>query len=58
MPFAADPTGLHVGLFQTEFDGFYHDHVLTARHMSARHIATGFGFLDGPSRAMLREGGT
>jgi translocation and assembly module TamB len=37
----ADPTGLHVGSFQTEFDGFYHDHVLTARHMSARHIATG-----------------
>jgi translocation and assembly module TamB len=37
----ADPTGLHVGVFQTEFDGFYHDHVLTARHMSARHIATG-----------------
>jgi translocation and assembly module TamB len=37
----ADPTGLHVGLFQTEFDGFYHDHVLTARHMSARHIVTG-----------------
>jgi translocation and assembly module TamB len=37
----ADPTGLHVGLFHTEFDGFYHDHVLTARSMSARHIATG-----------------
>jgi translocation and assembly module TamB len=37
----ADPTGLHVGLFQTEFDGFYRNHVLTARHMSARHIATG-----------------
>ena len=37
----ADPTGLHVGLFQAEFDGFYHDHVLTARHMSARHIVTG-----------------
>lgn len=37
----ADPTGLHVGLFQTEFDGFYQNHVLTARHMSARHIVTG-----------------
>lgn len=37
----ADPTGLHVGLFQTQFDGFYHDRVLTARHMSARHIVTG-----------------
>jgi len=37
----ADPTGLHVGPFHTEFDGFYHDHVLTARHMSARHLATG-----------------
>ena len=37
----ANPTGLDVGLFQTEFDGFYSNHVLTARHMSARHIATG-----------------
>ena len=37
----ADPTGLHVGLFHTEFDGFYRAHVLTARSMSARHIATG-----------------
>jgi translocation and assembly module TamB len=37
----ADPIGLHVGLFQTEFDGFYQNHVLTARSMSARHIATG-----------------
>ena len=37
----ANPTGLKVGLFQTEFDGYYKDHVLTARHMSARHIATG-----------------
>jgi translocation and assembly module TamB len=37
----ANPTGLHVGLFQTQFDGFYGNHVLTARHMSARHIATG-----------------
>lgn len=37
----ANPTGLRVGLFQTEFEGFYGNHVLTARHMSARHIATG-----------------
>jgi len=37
----ADPTGLKVGLFQTEFDGYYRNHVLTARHMMARHIATG-----------------
>ena len=37
----ADPTGLHVGPFHTEFDGFYHNHVLTARQMSARHLATG-----------------
>lgn len=36
----ADPTGLKVGLFETEFDGYYKNHVLTARHMSARHIAT------------------
>jgi translocation and assembly module TamB len=37
----ADPTGLHVGLFQTTFDGFYRDHLLTVRSMSARHISTG-----------------
>ena len=37
----ADSSGLKVGLFQTEFDGFYKDHVLTVRHMSARHITTG-----------------
>jgi translocation and assembly module TamB len=37
----ANSSGLHVGLFETEFDGFYSNHVLTARHMSARHIATG-----------------
>ncbi|HVW70974.1 MAG TPA: translocation/assembly module TamB domain-containing protein [Steroidobacteraceae bacterium] len=37
----ATPTGLKVGDFQTEFDGFYSNHVLTARHMSARHVATG-----------------
>ncbi|MGH8322174.1 MAG: translocation/assembly module TamB domain-containing protein [Steroidobacteraceae bacterium] len=37
----ADPSGLHAGLFQAQFDGFYSNHVLTARHMSARHIASG-----------------
>lgn len=37
----ANPTGLNVGLFQADFDGFYSNHVLTARRMSARHIATG-----------------
>ena len=37
----ADSSGLKVGLFQTEFDGYYKDHVLTVRHMSARHITTG-----------------
>ena len=37
----ANSSGLNVGLFQTQFDGFYSNHVLTARHMFARHIATG-----------------
>jgi translocation and assembly module TamB len=37
----ANPTGLHAGQFQANFDGYYSNHVLTARHMSARHIATG-----------------
>jgi translocation and assembly module TamB len=37
----ANPTGLHAGLFQAEFAGKYANHVLTARHMEARHIASG-----------------
>ncbi|MDB6087969.1 MAG: hypothetical protein JWN85_753 [Gammaproteobacteria bacterium] len=37
----ANPTGLHAGLFQAEFTGNYANHVLTARHMDARHIASG-----------------
>jgi len=32
-----DPTGLHAGAFDTEFDGVFADHVLTAKHMEARH---------------------
>ncbi len=32
-----DPTGLHAGEFEAEFDGSFADHVLTARHMEARH---------------------
>lgn len=32
-----DPTGLHAGTFDAEFDGSFADHVLTAKHMEARH---------------------
>ena len=52
----ANPTGLHVGLFQTEFEGFYGNHVLTARHMSARHIATG-AQATGAGTIEVRNGG-
>ena len=52
----ADPTGLKVGLFQTEFDGYYTNHVLTARHMSARHIVTG-AFAAGAGTIEVMKGG-
>ena len=32
-----DPTGLHAGTFDAEFDGSFADRVLTAKHMEARH---------------------
>ena len=32
-----DPTGLHAGEFDAEFDGAFANHVLTAKHMEARH---------------------
>jgi len=32
-----DPTGLHAGAFDAEFDGSFADSVLTAKHMEARH---------------------
>jgi translocation and assembly module TamB len=32
-----DPTGLHAGPFDAEFDGSYAASVLTAKHMEARH---------------------
>ena len=36
-----NPTGLQAGEFEAEFDGGYADHVLTARHMEARHLESG-----------------
>ena len=36
-----NPTGLHVGVFDAQFTGSYADHVLTARHMEVRHVASG-----------------
>lgn len=52
----ANPTGLRVGLFQTDFDGFYSNHVLTARHMSARHIATGAQATGAGTIEVIRNG--
>lgn len=36
-----NPTGLHAGNFDAEFEGSYADHVLTAKRMDARHPASG-----------------
>jgi translocation and assembly module TamB len=36
-----NPSGLHVGVFDVQFAGSYANHVLTARHMEARHLASG-----------------
>jgi translocation and assembly module TamB len=36
-----NPTGLHAGAFDAQFAGSYADHVLTARHMEARHVTSG-----------------
>ncbi|HEY6825187.1 MAG TPA: hypothetical protein VI195_12145, partial [Steroidobacteraceae bacterium] len=36
-----DPTGLHAGVFEVRFDGNYAAHVLKARRMEARHLASG-----------------
>lgn len=35
------PAGLHAGLFDVGFDGYYAKHVLTARHLEVRHRASG-----------------
>jgi translocation and assembly module TamB len=36
-----NPTGLRAGEFEVQFDGNYAAHVLTARSMEARHVASG-----------------
>ena len=36
-----NPTGLRAGEFQVQFDGGFAEHVLTARRMEARHVASG-----------------
>ena len=36
-----NPTGLHAGVFEVQFDGNYAAHVLNARSMEARHVASG-----------------
>ena len=36
-----NPAGLAVGTFDAQFAGSYAAHVLTARHMQARHLASG-----------------
>src|SRR5215475_14949718 len=36
-----NPTGLHAGEFEVELTGNYANHVLSAQHMEARHVASG-----------------
>ena len=36
-----NPTGLRAGVFDAQFAGNYADHVLTARRMAVRHLASG-----------------
>lgn len=36
-----NPTGLHAGVFDAQFTGNFANHVLTARHMQLRHLASG-----------------
>jgi len=36
-----NPAGLHAGVFDAQFSGSYADHVLSARHMEVRHLASG-----------------
>jgi translocation and assembly module TamB len=36
-----NPTGLKAGEFEASFEGSYANHVLTAKRMQARHLATG-----------------
>ncbi len=36
-----NPAGLHAGVFEVRFAGSYAAHVLTARSMEARHVASG-----------------
>jgi translocation and assembly module TamB len=36
-----NPTGLRAGVFEVQFNGNYAAHVLTARRMEARHLASG-----------------
>jgi translocation and assembly module TamB len=36
-----NPTGLQAGVFDTQFTGSFGNHVLTARHMQLRHLASG-----------------
>jgi translocation and assembly module TamB len=38
---AVNPTGLHAGAFDVQFEGGYANHVLSAKRMEARHIDSG-----------------
>src|SRR5215469_996595 len=36
-----NPTGLHAGVFEVQWNGNYANHVLSAQRMEARHVASG-----------------
>src|SRR6516164_4644174 len=36
-----NPTGLHAGVFEVQLTGSYANHVLSAQHLEARHVASG-----------------
>ena len=38
---AVNPTGLHAGLFEAQFEGAYAAHVLTAKQMDVTHLGSG-----------------
>ena len=51
-----NPAGLHVGMFEAQFTGSYADHVLTARHMEVRHLASGARASASGTIAMIEHG--
>lgn len=50
------PLGLHAGLFDVQFDGWYANHVLTARHMMVRHRGSGAEATGSGTFGIVRNG--